>query len=135
MVALLVQLEPLPSVMFHSLRVPLAQDCTPFDAVLAWRGAVPTAALVALLEQGFWPQWHAILAHWLAGAPDHNEVARWYLSWKSRFPQVRRPETVRVRVRFIRSHERGRYLRDLAYRDLQVGAHSGHHHVCQWDAA
>ena len=64
------------------------QDCTPFDAVLAWRGLVPTAALVALLEQGFWPQWHAILGHWLAGAPDQNEVARWYLSWKSRFPQV-----------------------------------------------
>ena len=67
----------------------MPQDCTPFDAVLAWRGAVPTAALVALLEQGFWPQWHAILAHWLVGAPDHNEVARWYLSWKSRFPQAR----------------------------------------------
>ena len=76
--------------MHHSLGGGTSQDCTPFDAVLAWRGAVPTAALVALLEQGFWPQWHAILAHWLVGAPDHNEVARWYLSWKSRFPQVRR---------------------------------------------
>jgi len=80
--------------------VPGAQDCTPLDAVLAWRGAVPTAALVALLEQGFWPQWHAILAHWLAGAPDHNEVARWYLSWKSRFPQARRPSAMREGVSY-----------------------------------
>ena len=76
--------------MIQGLNLPtLSQDCTPFDAVLEWRGLVSTLSLVALLEQGFWPQWHAILQHWLAGAPDHNEVARWYLSWKSRFPQVR----------------------------------------------
>lgn len=65
------------------------QDYTPMDAVLAWAGLVAAPQLVALLEGGFWPQWHGILGHWLSGAPDHDEVARWYLTWKGRFPQVR----------------------------------------------
>lgn len=64
------------------------QNYTPVDAVLTWHGLVATQQLVALLEVGFWPQWHTILRHWLSGAPDHDEVARWYLTWKSRFPQV-----------------------------------------------
>lgn len=65
-----------------------AQNYTPMDAVLAWSGLVAAPQLVGLLEAGFWPQWHAILGHWLSGAPDHDEVARWYLTWKGRFPQV-----------------------------------------------
>lgn len=42
---------------------------------------------VSLLEQYFFPQWHAVLRHWLANSPNYDEVTRWYLGWKSLFPQ------------------------------------------------
>ena len=37
-----------------------------------------------LLEDHFFPKWHAVLQHWLAHAPDYDEVTAWYLGWKAR---------------------------------------------------
>jgi tuftelin-interacting protein 11 len=40
------------------------------------------------MEASFFPAWLALLHHWLSHTPDFDEVTRWYLEWKSRFPQV-----------------------------------------------
>jgi GC-rich sequence DNA-binding factor-like protein len=68
---------------------PSRQDLAPFKWVLAWAAVMPTALMVSLLERGFFPQWHAVLHHWLSSSPNYDEVTRWYLGWKSLLPQVR----------------------------------------------
>jgi len=68
---------------------PLAQDLNPIAWVLAWSEALPPRQMVGLLEAGFFPKWHAVLHHWLTaggGAPDYDEVTRWYLGWRGLFP-------------------------------------------------
>jgi tuftelin-interacting protein 11 len=65
-----------------------AADAAPLEWAAAWAGLAPAALLADLLEAHFFPRWHAALRHWLAGAPDFDEVARWYLSWKARFPDA-----------------------------------------------
>lgn len=66
---------------------PAHQVLEPFEWVLRWHNVVPTKHLVALLETGFFPAWHQVLHHWLSNSPDYDEVTRWYLGWKSLFPQ------------------------------------------------
>lgn len=39
------------------------------------------------METSFFPAWLALLHHWLSHSPDFDEVTRWYLEWKGRFPQ------------------------------------------------
>lgn len=50
-----------------------------------------------LLEAAFWPQWHTVLGHWLANAPDMDQVVAWFSGWKALLPQV--PATPRRRNR------------------------------------
>ncbi len=66
---------------------PLAQDLEPLNWVLAWHGLLPARVMAGLLDAGFFPRWHAVLRHWLSGAPNFDEVTRWYLGWKGLFPQ------------------------------------------------
>ncbi len=47
------------------------------------------AQAAGLLESAFWPQWHAVLAHWLANSPDMDQVVAWFSGWKALLPQVR----------------------------------------------
>lgn len=46
------------------------------------------AQAAGLLEAAFWPQWHAVLGHWLANAPDMDQVVAWFSGWKQLLPQV-----------------------------------------------
>lgn len=41
---------------------------------------------MALLESHFFPQWHAVLHHWLSNAPNFDEVTRWLTGWQAAFP-------------------------------------------------
>ncbi|KAL6781326.1 hypothetical protein ACKKBG_A10685 [Auxenochlorella protothecoides x Auxenochlorella symbiontica] len=66
---------------------PGAQDLAPWDWAMAWHGAAPPDALARVLDVAFWPRWHAVLAHWLGGAPDMDEVTAWYLGWRSLLPR------------------------------------------------
>lgn len=61
---------------------PVAQDLTAWQWVMSWAGVLPRAQLISLLEDHFFPQWHAVLQHWLAHNPDYDEVTAWYLGWK-----------------------------------------------------
>jgi len=65
---------------------PAAQDAEPFSWLMAWADVMPSRQVTALLEVNFFPKWHSILHHWLNNAPDYDEVTRWYLGWKSMFP-------------------------------------------------
>ena len=47
---------------------------------------LPAQQLASLLEDHFFPKWHAVLQHWLAHAPDYDEVTAWYLGWKVQAP-------------------------------------------------
>ncbi len=78
---------------------PAAQQLEPFQWVMAWHGALAPRQLVALLEQGFFPKWHQVLHHWLQHKPNYDEVTRWYLGWKSLFPQDLL-DSERVRTQF-----------------------------------
>ena len=61
---------------------PAAQHLAPWHWAVAWAPLLPPSQLVGLLEAVFFPQWHAVLHHWLAHAPDFDQVTTWYLGWK-----------------------------------------------------
>lgn len=63
---------------------PAAQNLAPWHWMAAWAQVLPAGLLVGLLESTFFPQWHAVLHHWLAHAPDYDQVTSWYLGWKVR---------------------------------------------------
>ena len=67
---------------------PAAQDLEPFAWAMAWADLLPASQLAALLDAHFFPKWHAVLRHWLAHAPDYDEVTRWYLGWKALMPDA-----------------------------------------------
>lgn len=56
---------------------PVQQELEPLHWVLAWQDVMPLGQLAALLEQAFFPKWLAVLRHWLANAPNYDEVTRW----------------------------------------------------------
>jgi tuftelin-interacting protein 11 len=61
---------------------PVAQDLQPWNWVMSWAPVLPRQQLISLLEDHFFPKWHAVLQHWLAHNPDYDEVTAWYLGWK-----------------------------------------------------
>jgi hypothetical protein len=63
---------------------PRSQDLAAWRWVAAWAPVLAPAQLAGLLEQHFFPKWHAVLRHWLAHAPDFDEVTAWFLGWKAR---------------------------------------------------
>jgi hypothetical protein len=67
---------------------PLQPQLEPFDWALSWHGLISLGQLAGLMETAFFPAWLALLHHWLSHTPDFDEVTRWYLEWKGRFPQV-----------------------------------------------
>ena len=90
---------------------PRGQDLAAWRWVAAWAPVLAPGALAGLLEQHFFPKWHAVLRHWLAHAPDFDEVTAWFLGWKAR-PRARGraeaalrvfPQKARIRLTLARS--------------------------------
>ncbi|KAJ3029192.1 UNVERIFIED_CONTAM: hypothetical protein HDU68_012779 [Siphonaria sp. JEL0065] len=67
---------------------PAAQDMKPLEWVLEWRHVFPKPIFSHLIETEFFPKWIQVLWLWL-GSPgvSFDEVSRWYLAWKSAFPE------------------------------------------------
>lgn len=63
---------------------PNAPALEPLSWSLAWADVMPLGLLAALLERALFPQWQALLYHWLSHGADIDEVTRWYLGWKVR---------------------------------------------------
>jgi len=66
---------------------PANQVVEPFKWVVAWVGVAPLHQLAAIFNREFFPRWIQVLFQWLTGRPDYEEVTRWYLNWKSLFPE------------------------------------------------
>ena len=67
---------------------PADQPLDAFEWAMAWAEARAPPQMAALLGAHFFPKWHAVLRHWLSDNPDYDEVTRWYLWWKARFPET-----------------------------------------------
>ncbi|KAK9812190.1 hypothetical protein WJX73_003418 [Symbiochloris irregularis] len=78
---------------------PAAQHLAPWHWMAAWAPLLPQSQLVAALESYFFPQWHAVLHHWLSHQPDYDQVTSWYLGWKAMIPkEVQDHERIRLQL-------------------------------------
>ena len=79
---------------------PSNQSLDPLKCVLKWERLLGSSAFMTLLEQHFFPKWHAALHKWLtAGGANLDEVAQWYIGWKSSFSEeLLSHERVRVQL-------------------------------------
>lgn len=67
---------------------PSNQILDPLKSVLKWETMLGSSAFITLLEQHFFRKWHAALFKWLeTGTADLDEVAQWYIGWKSVFSE------------------------------------------------
>jgi len=65
---------------------PTQQYVDPFNWVISWEPLIENRVLVQLLATEFFPKWFHALYTWLNATPNFEEVSRWYLGWKSLFP-------------------------------------------------
>ncbi|XP_035660288.1 tuftelin-interacting protein 11-like [Branchiostoma floridae] len=66
---------------------PHQQHLDGFQWVLRWHGMLPVQSLTSLFEKHFFPKWIQVLCTWLSNNPDYEQVTKWYLGWKSQFPE------------------------------------------------
>ena len=67
---------------------PSNQVLDPVRTVLKWESMLGPSAFITLLEQHFFRKWHAALHKWLtASNVDLDEVAQWYIGWKTVFSE------------------------------------------------
>ncbi len=59
------------------------QDLEPFSWVMAWDMEIRPERFAKILDRYFFPKWRAALRHLLMHEPNFDEIARWYISWKS----------------------------------------------------
>lgn len=63
---------------------PSDQDLDPLAQVLQWAPFFSPNKMADLLVAEFFPKWHHMLYSWLTGAPNYDEIGKWYLWWKER---------------------------------------------------
>ncbi|KAJ3069995.1 hypothetical protein HDU98_006950 [Podochytrium sp. JEL0797] len=84
-------LPKLVAVLRHEFHVnPAAQDLVPLvDWVLPWRHEFSQPLFSHLIETEVFPKWIQVLWLWLGSGDGVNfdEVSRWYLAWRSVFPE------------------------------------------------
>lgn len=59
------------------------EDLEVFSWVMAWDAEIRPDRFARILDNHFFPKWRSELRHMLTHDPNFDEVARWYLSWKS----------------------------------------------------
>lgn len=87
---------------------PLHQDLDKFNQVWEWSDIISAVCgdvtLAQMLHKIFFPKWMQTLVMWLNQSPNFEEVSRWYLGWKSQFPERILQQTV-VKESFRRALE------------------------------
>jgi tuftelin-interacting protein 11 len=73
---------------------PAQQNLDAWNWLMAWLDMVPLHAIVTILQKNFFPKWIQVLCSWLGANPNFNEVSKWYMGWKSMFPEVLASEQV-----------------------------------------
>lgn len=58
-----------------------------WEWVMLWLDIIPPVSMVKILTENFFPKWMRTLSTWLSSNPNFDEVTRWYLEWKARFPE------------------------------------------------
>jgi tuftelin-interacting protein 11 len=81
---------------------PAAQTLDAFRWLTAWVGVAPLDQIAAIFEAEFFPRWLSVLFQWLTRSPDYDEVTRWYLNWKSLFPDKLSAHE-KIKVHFTRA--------------------------------
>lgn len=66
---------------------PSQQTLDQWTWFIDWQDMFPREQMVSMLVKGFFPKWLDALYRWLTRSPNFEEVSRWYLGWKSVFPQ------------------------------------------------
>ena len=59
------------------------QDLESFSWVMSWDTEIRPERFAKILDRHFFPKWRAALRHMLMHTTNYDEIARWYLSWKS----------------------------------------------------
>lgn len=54
---------------------------------MSWKDMMPMQSMVNMLEKTFFPKWHQVLIAWLSNMPNYQDITKWYLGWKSQFPE------------------------------------------------
>jgi len=54
---------------------------------MAWKEHIPAKHIATMLEKSFFPKWLNVLCSWLSNMPNYEEITKWYLGWKSLFPE------------------------------------------------
>ncbi|XP_064606027.1 tuftelin-interacting protein 11-like [Liolophura sinensis] len=65
---------------------PHQQVLEPWRWLMEWSDIIPTPSMVSMLEKAFFPKWLQVLCTWLGNMPNYEEVTKWYLGWKTQFP-------------------------------------------------
>ncbi|XP_059152458.1 tuftelin-interacting protein 11-like isoform X2 [Physella acuta] len=66
---------------------PHQQFLDPWRWVMSWKDMMPMQSMVNMLEKTFFPKWHQVLIAWLSNMPNYQDITKWYLGWKSQFPE------------------------------------------------
>lgn len=66
---------------------PHQQSLEPLNWVFSWTELISLRYMVPLFEKSFFPRWLQVLCTWLGNMPNFDEVTKWYLGWKSVFPE------------------------------------------------
>lgn len=66
---------------------PLQQQMDAWNWVISWLDIISPVSMVKVLTENFFPRWIAVLSKWLSSNPNFDELTKWYLGWKSMFPE------------------------------------------------
>lgn len=66
---------------------PHQQQLDAWEWVMLWLDIIPPVSMVKILTENFFPKWMRTLSTWLSSNPNFDEVTKWYLEWKARFPE------------------------------------------------
>ncbi|KAH9508637.1 Tuftelin-interacting protein 11 [Bulinus truncatus] len=67
---------------------PHQQFLDPWRWVMSWKDMMPVQSMVGMLDKVFFPKWQQVLIAWLSNMPNYEDITKWYLGWKSQFPEI-----------------------------------------------
>ena len=65
---------------------PHQQHLEPFNWVMSWKEMISVHHMSSIFDKHLFPKWTQVLRKWLSSNPNYDEVTKWYLGWKSLFP-------------------------------------------------
>ena len=82
---------------------------------MLWQDIVPHVSFVAILEKNFFPRWLHVLGAWLMTNPNYDEVTKWYIGWKSLFPEQLLADAT-IKGQLLKEAIQGWFVSECAYK-------------------